>query len=71
MHILPKAMPNRMGITLKGVQVWNEEDAEEEVLAMVVRTGLCTSMGSMMRQVVYNALPTRNLLLRVSRKNWK
>ncbi|DBA99058.1 TPA: hypothetical protein ACH3X1_014197 [Trebouxia sp. C0004] len=45
-------------------QVWNEEDAEEEVLAMVVRTGLCTSMGSMMRQVMYNAMPTRNLLLR-------
>jgi len=52
--------------------VWNEEDAEEEVLAMVVRTGLCTSMGSMMRQVVYNAMPTRNLLMRVScRKNWE
>ncbi|DBA65621.1 TPA: hypothetical protein ACH3X2_002681 [Trebouxia sp. C0005] len=45
-------------------QVWNEEDAEDEVLAMVVRTGLCTSMGSMMRQVVYNAMPTRNRLLR-------
>lgn len=36
-------------------QVWNEEDAEEEVLAMVARTGLHTSMGSMMRQIFYNA----------------
>ncbi|DBB14077.1 TPA: hypothetical protein ACH3X3_001037 [Trebouxia sp. C0006] len=45
-------------------QVWNEEDAEDEELAMVVRTGLCTSMGSMMRQVVHNGIPTRNLLLR-------
>ena len=52
------------------MQVWNEEDAEDEVLAMVVRTGLCTSMGSMMRQVVHNRMSTRNLLLRVSRKNW-
>ena len=50
--------------------MWNEEDAEDEELAMVVRTGLCTSMGSMMRQVVHNGIPTRNLLLRVSRKNW-
>ena len=66
MHTLPKAAPNRMSVKLKSVQVWNEEDAEEEVLAMVVRTGLCTSMGSMMRQMVYNAMPTRNLLLRVS-----
>lgn len=62
--------PNKMSIELKGMQVWNEEDAEDEVLAMVVRTGLCTSMGSMMRQVVHNGMPTRNLLLRVSRKNW-
>lgn len=66
-NILPKVMPNRMSSKL---QVWNEEDAEDEVLAMVVRTGLCTSMGSMMRQVVYNAMPTRNRLLRVSCKHW-
>ena len=70
MQTLPKATPNRMSIKVKGMQVWNEEDAEDEVLAMVVRTGLCTSMGSMMRQVVHNRMSTRNLLLRVSRKNW-
>lgn len=34
------------------LQVWNEEDPEDEVLAMVVRTGLCTTMGSMLRQVM-------------------
>ena len=32
--------------------MWNEEDPEDEVLAMVVRTGLCTTMGSMLRQVM-------------------
>lgn len=48
------------------MQVWNEEDAEDEVLAMVVRTGLHTSMGEMMRQVVYNAMPARSQLIRVS-----
>ena len=47
------------------MQVWNEEDVEDEVLAMVVRTGLHTSMGEMMRQVVYNAMPARNRLIRV------
>ena len=32
--------------------MWNETDAEEEVLAMVVRTGLNTTMGHMLRQVM-------------------
>ena len=34
------------------LQVWNEAKADEEVLAMVVRTGLCTTMGTMLRQVM-------------------
>ena len=33
-------------------QVWNPEDSEEEVLAMVVRTGLSTCMGSMIKQLI-------------------
>lgn len=33
-------------------QVWNAEDPEEEVLAMVVRTGLNTTMGNMVRQTL-------------------
>ena len=33
-------------------QVWNEEDAEDEVLAMVVRTGLRTTVGNLMREVM-------------------
>lgn len=33
-------------------QVWNEMAAEEEVLALVTRTGLHTSMGTMLRQVM-------------------
>lgn len=37
-------------------QVWNLEDAEDEVLAMVVSTGLNTCMGSMVRQLI---APTR------------
>ncbi|KAL3147625.1 hypothetical protein ABBQ38_014675 [Trebouxia sp. C0009 RCD-2024] len=36
-------------------QVWNEEDAQEEVLAMVVRTGLHTSMGAM---IAYKSRPS-------------
>ncbi|KAL0045371.1 hypothetical protein WJX82_005179 [Trebouxia sp. C0006] len=32
-------------------QVWNEEDSEDEVLAMVVRTGLRSTMGNMLREV--------------------
>ena len=34
------------------MQVWNEGNTDEEVLAMVVRTGLCTAMGDMLRQVM-------------------
>ena len=34
------------------VQVWNAEDAYDEVLAMVVRTGLITCMGSMVRHII-------------------
>ena len=33
-------------------QVWNAGDQEEEVLAMVVRTGLNTTMGNMVRQIL-------------------
>lgn len=33
-------------------QVWNEEDADEEVLAMVARTGLRTTVGALLRQVL-------------------
>lgn len=32
--------------------MWHADDPEEEVLAMVVRTGLHTSMGSMVRQIL-------------------
>lgn len=32
------------------MQVWTQ-DADDEVLAMVVRTGVCTVIGSMLRQV--------------------
>lgn len=35
-----------------GVQVWNAEDAEDEVLAMVCRTGLNTQVGSMVRELI-------------------
>jgi len=34
------------------VKVWNSEDAEDEVLAMVVRVKLDTTMGSMVRQLI-------------------
>ena len=33
-------------------QVWNEEEADEEVLAMVARTGLRTTVGTLLRQVL-------------------
>ena len=33
-------------------QVWNADDPGEEVLAMVVRTGLNTTMGDMVRQIL-------------------
>ena len=41
-----------MAVSLTIWQVWNEDQPDEEVLAMVVRTGLCTAMGDMLRQVV-------------------
>ena len=34
------------------MQVWNEECTEDEVLAMCCRTGLCTTMGSMLRDTM-------------------
>ena len=34
------------------LQVWNAEDTEDEVLAMVCRTGLNTQVGSMVRELV-------------------
>lgn len=34
------------------MQVWNEQCPNEETLALVVRTGLCTAVGSMLRQVM-------------------
>lgn len=33
-------------------QVWNAEDSEDEVLAMVVRVKLDTTMGSMVRELI-------------------
>lgn len=33
-------------------QVWNPEDSEDEVLAMVVRVKLDTTMGSMVRELI-------------------
>ena len=41
-----------MALSFNIWQVWNEDQADEEVLAMVVRTGLCTAMGDMLRQVI-------------------
>lgn len=41
---------------VSAIQVWNADDPEDEVLAMVVRTGLNTCMGSMVRQMI---APTR------------
>jgi len=38
--------------SLPDVKVWNSEDAEDEVLAMVVRVKLDTTMGSMVRQLI-------------------
>lgn len=37
-------------------QVWNPDDAEEEVLVMVCRTGLHTTMGGIIQQLL---TPTR------------
>ena len=35
-------------------QVWNDKDEQDECLAMVVRTGLNTTVGKMMRPLVHN-----------------
>jgi len=50
-------------------QVWNESNAEDKVLVMVVRTGLCTTMGNMLRQVtnpLHNTQLYKDPFLRVS-----
>lgn len=50
-------------------QVWNEEHAEEEVLAMVVRTGFHTTLGTMLKQVtapVHGADVSKDLFVTVS-----
>jgi len=54
-------------------QVWNESNAEDEVLVMVVRTGLCTTMGNMLRQVtnpLHNTQLYKDPFLRVSQLLW-
>ena len=43
---------------LNHMQVWNEQCPNEETLALVVRTGLCTTVGSMLRQVMAPANAT-------------
>lgn len=43
-------------------QVWNEDEAKEEVLAMVVRTGLHTSMGAM---IAYKSRPSMPRFMKV------
>lgn len=53
-------------------QVWNEHGSDEECLALVVRTGLYTTMGSMLRQVMAPANAVHSLrdpfvVVRVSR----
>ena len=51
------------------VQVWNEEDAEDEVLAMVARTGLRTTVGNLLRQVmspVHATQPRKDIFVVVS-----
>ena len=50
-------------------QVWNEEDAEDDVLGMVVRTGLRTTVGNLLRQVmcpVHTAEPHKDTFVVVS-----
>lgn len=34
------------------MQVWNDEDPDDEVLAMVVRTGCNSTIGNMMRRAI-------------------
>jgi len=53
--------------------VWNESNAEDEVLVMVVRIGLCTTMGNMLRQVtnpLHNTQLYKDPFLRVSQLLW-
>ena len=61
--------------TKKGLprQVWNEDSSEEEVLAMVVRTGLRSAMGDMLRQVmvpVNHVNPARDPFVVVGLQLW-
>ena len=54
---------------VRHLQVWNEEDAEDEVLAMVARTGLRTTVGNLLRQVVspaYASQPRKDTFVVVS-----
>lgn len=44
--------PKRPGQRTTCSQVWNSEDAEDEALCMVVCTGLNTTMGAMVRQLI-------------------
>ena len=46
-----RAELQRSHIGLHAEQVWNEDNADEEVVAMVVRPGLHTTMGEMLRHV--------------------
>ena len=41
-----------LGMMLGESQVWNERHAQEEVLGMVIRTGLYTTMGTMLKHVI-------------------
>ena len=64
-----------MAVSLNTWQVWNEEQTDEEVLAMVVRTGLCTAMGDMLRQVVapiHETSPFKDpfVTVRMSKTKW-
>ena len=55
------------------LQVWNEEDAEDEVLGMVARTGLRTTVGRLLRQVmcpVHTIEPHKDTFVAVSCHRW-
>ena len=47
----PKGVQDVFSVVMQGnvFQVWNPADSEEEVLVMVCRTGLNTTMGGMIR----------------------
>jgi len=47
-----------------GWQVWNEKDEQDEVLAMVVRTGLHTFVGQMLTPLVHRHWAPRQPQLR-------